>query len=387
MSISKQKTPNIHPVHVSYHLKSVLLEFSLRCLLENPKQQNIIQYAEKYFKDLLNSKAIAESILSESAESIADIESRRVTVSGDDYNPSDVCFDEYEKIPKSEEQRTCILENMKKLFLFKTMDEEDVGILIDYMFPKFFEPEEITYEIDGINSYFYVKEKGEFRILVIQIDPLGQKPKKSCEDSGFFGDLALLYGLPRTISIKAITEGCIWVLDGDIFRKVLRKAAYRRIVLYNELLESVEILDDLKADERITLVDALIPMKFKKGDVILRAGEQSDGMYFLLSGSVKCTVYDEEIKKDMEVSLLHDGKYFGESTLITDEPRIATVTASEDIKVAFLEKEKFERLLGPCLEIMKRDAKSFKDEIERILNHTCYEKVEKNDEKNCCERE
>jgi cAMP-dependent protein kinase regulator len=50
--------------------------------------------------------------------------------------------------------------------------------------------------------------------------------------------------------------------------------------------------------------------------------------------------------------------------LVENAPRSATVYAAaagagSKVKVAFLERESFERLLGPCLDIMKRKMKTY----------------------------
>ncbi|GFW80606.1 hypothetical protein TNCV_3234581 [Trichonephila clavipes] len=42
-----------------------------------------------------------------------------------------------------------------------------------------------------------------------------------------------------------------------------------------------------------------------------------------------------------------------EMALVKKQPRAGTVTALEDTKLAFLEVKAFERLLGPCMDIMK----------------------------------
>jgi cAMP-dependent protein kinase regulator len=60
------------------------------------------------------------------------------------------------------------------------------------------------------------------------------------------------------------------------------------------------------------------------------------------------------------VGKLEKGKYFGELALIDHKPRSANVIAEGKVKVAFLEVESFERLLGPCLDLMKRNSDLYK---------------------------
>lgn len=56
---------------------------------------------------------------------------------------------------------------------------------------------------------------------------------------------------------------------------------------------------------------------------------------------------------------------FLELAIVDHQPRAATVIATEDTQVAFLEVKAFERLLGPCLDIMKRHAEGYNQEEEK----------------------
>ena len=49
-----------------------------------------------------------------------------------------------------------------------------------------------------------------------------------------------------------------------------------------------------------------------------------------------------------------EGGYFGEKGLIEHAPRAATVTAKGPLEVACLDCAAFERVMGPCNELMKR---------------------------------
>ena len=49
------------------------------------------------------------------------------------------------------------------------------------------------------------------------------------------------------------------------------------------------------------------------------------------------------------------GDYFGELALLDDKPRAASVVSLEEVKVAMLGKEGFQRLLGPVNELMRQN--------------------------------
>lgn len=92
------------------------------------------------------------------------------------------------------------------------------------------------------------------------------------ENRGSFGELALLYNMPRAATIKAVTEGLIWALDRQTFRRILLKSAFRKRKMYESLINSVPMLVALQSYERMNLADALIPKSFSNGEQIIKQG-------------------------------------------------------------------------------------------------------------------
>ncbi len=52
---------------------------------------------------------------------------------------------------------------------------------------------------------------------------------------------------------------------------------------------------------------------------------------------------------------LGQSDYFGEIALLLDRPRAATVIAKGPLKCVKLDRQRFERVLGPVSEILKRN--------------------------------
>ena len=66
---------------------------------------------------------------------------------------------------------------------------------------------------------------------------------------------------------------------------------------------------------------------------------------------------------NLELPLLEliETTYFsGEIALLTHEQRRATVTATGPVKCVKLDRERFERVLGPCETILRRDMSNYK---------------------------
>ena len=82
---------------------------------------------------------------------------------------------------------------------------------------------------------------------------------------------------------------------------------------------------------------------FRRGAVLMRQGDDGDSMFTILSGKVAVTVH--EPGGDRLVAELGPDEVVGEMSLLTGEPRSATVTARS--KVVALETPK--SALQPCL--------------------------------------
>lgn len=93
------------------------------------------------------------------------------------------------------------------------------------------------------------------------------------ENRGSFGELALLYNMPRAATIQGKTEGQLWALDRQTFRRILLKSAFRKRKMYETLINSVPMLKALQNYERMNLADALIPKTYAPGELIIKQGK------------------------------------------------------------------------------------------------------------------
>lgn len=67
------------------------------------------------------------------------------------------------------------------------------------------------------------------------------------DNRGAFGELALLYNMPRAATVKAFTSGTLWAMDRQTFRRILLKSAYKKRKMYENLINKVPMLKSLEA--------------------------------------------------------------------------------------------------------------------------------------------
>lgn len=78
------------------------------------------------------------------------------------------------------------------------------------------------------------------------------------ENSGSFGELALMYNLPRAATIQAVTEGSLWAMDRQTFRRIVLNAAYKKRKMYESLLEKVPMLKALQVNQILPMAVVVI---------------------------------------------------------------------------------------------------------------------------------
>ncbi|XP_055374078.1 cAMP-dependent protein kinase type II regulatory subunit isoform X2 [Condylostylus longicornis] len=364
MSVQQQK----QRIQVPDALRDVLLEFSIAYLLEQPG--DVVDYAVEFFTRLQESRRAAaqeqshaelpspdESILSQDEEPVVvRFAGRRKSVFAEAYDPeNDPDEDEGAAaiFPKTDEQRSRLVESVRNILLFRSLDKEQMNQVLDAMFEKRVVPKEYIIRQGDDGDNFYVIESGVYNAFV------GDKLIHTYNNSGSFGELALLYNMPRAATIQADSEGLLWAMDRQTFRRILLKSAFKKRKMYEKLLDSVPMLKALQSYERMNLADALVSKSYKKDDKIIRQGDAADGMYFIEDGTC-CVRLTKPDGSEIEISTLEKGAYFGELALVTHRPRAASIIAVTDVKVAFLETGCFERLLGPCINLIKRGIRNYK---------------------------
>jgi len=110
------------------------------------------------------------------------------------------------------------------------------------------------------------------------------------------------------------------------------------LFLNKDILEKVSLFKD--ADEVFIheVIEELEPLVFLPGDFVIRQGEFGDCMYFLSSGSVRVTVNEQQ------VAILSEGSPFGETALIHNEKRNASIQAITYCDIYRLSQRSFEQL-------------------------------------------
>ncbi|NWY69898.1 KAP0 kinase, partial [Erithacus rubecula] len=291
--------------------------------------------------------------------------SRRGAISAEVYTEEDAASYVRKVIPKDYKTMAALAKAIEKNVLFTHLDDNERSDIFDAMFPVTYIAGETVIQQGKCQSdegdNFYVVDQGEMDVYV------NSEWATSVGEGGSFGELALIYGTPRAATVKAKTNVKLWGIDRDSYRRILMASipqnlagnTLRKRNMYEKFLSKVSILESLDKWERLTVADALEPVLFEDGQKIVVQGEPGDEFFIILEGTAAVLQRRSENEEFVEVGRLGPSDYFGEIALLMNRPRAATVVARGPLKCVKLDRPRFERVLGPCSDILKRNIQQY----------------------------
>jgi len=88
-----------------------------------------------------------------------------------------------------------------------------------------------------------------------------------------------------------------------------------------------------------------IEKRFPKNTIIFSKGDESDSVYLVRRGRVKVLIEDEQ-GKEIVLSTMGPGEYFGEMAAVDGSPRSATVMTREQTELLMIHRNDFRNLLS-----------------------------------------
>lgn len=105
---------------------------------------------------------------------------------------------------------------------------------------------------------------------------------------------------------------------------------------------SVSIFHGLSEDVVNSFAKDLERVWFKKGDSIILENTAGDNLFYICRGKVEINkLLESEETPFAQLSILEPGEFFGEMSIINDEPRSATAVALEDVELLVIPRDVF----------------------------------------------
>jgi CRP/FNR family cyclic AMP-dependent transcriptional regulator len=116
------------------------------------------------------------------------------------------------------------------------------------------------------------------------------------------------------------------------------------------VLKAVPLFSSFPDDQLRMLASVVVRKSVTRSTTVMAGGDPTDSLYIVLSGRLKVMMSDAE-GKEVILSILGPGEFFGEMGLIDDAPRSASVVAIEACELLAITKRDFKKCLADNFEM------------------------------------
>src|SRR5882724_12540236 len=116
------------------------------------------------------------------------------------------------------------------------------------------------------------------------------------------------------------------------------------------VLKAVPLFTSFPEDQLRMLTTMVTRRSAARSTTIMAGGDATDSLYLVLSGRLKVMMSDSD-GKEVILSILGPGEFFGEMGLIDDEPRSASVVTIEPCEPLAIAKRDFKKCLAENFEM------------------------------------
>ena len=108
-----------------------------------------------------------------------------------------------------------------------------------------------------------------------------------------------------------------------------------------------QFLDRLSEADHAALMRQLRLERYDNGQIVLAQEEDSDDVFFVISGTARATIFSPD-GKITDYRIVEPGAVFGELAAIDNGPRSASVIAVRDLEVGRMQRAHFAELVEKC---------------------------------------
>eukprot|EP00918_Siedleckia_nematoides_P041252 GHVU01089583.1.p1 GENE.GHVU01089583.1~~GHVU01089583.1.p1 ORF type:complete len:894 (+),score=151.92 GHVU01089583.1:192-2873(+) len=244
---------------------------------------------------------------------------------------------------KTNEDRELIHGALRSNLVCSSLNDSEIDALVDAMQYFVFKPGDTVCYEEQEGSYFFVIDGGSFDVYV------KEKKVNTMLKGKAFGEVSLIHNTARSASVVCLESGNLWGVDRLTFRETLKNLSSRNYVENRSFLNSVKIFEMLTDNQKDNITNSLVVEKIARATAIVREGERGDVLYIVKEGEAVVTIQGKEVRT------LSKGDYFGERSLLYDEARSATITATVATTCLSVNRQALGLVLGDLQHVLFRN--------------------------------
>ncbi|CAE8613434.1 unnamed protein product, partial [Polarella glacialis] len=207
--------------------------------------------------------------------------------------------------------------------------------LVSCLRPHTFEKGESIFTEDEVGDKLYIVERGICEVLKktngreMTVGQLGK--------GAFFGEIAVLYDMPRTSTVRAASQVvCLSLSRHDINAQLSAEDIDRmRLIARTQVFSEIPLLSRLSPEQKARLAEKLKSQRWYKGAVLAGQNHITSQIYIVEQGTLLMEVSDRTMLPSFMQEFggtirLGPGQYFGMRGLLYGAPHGFNITAASE---------------------------------------------------------
>lgn len=201
-----------------------------------------------------------------------------------------------------------------------------------------------------VGRHMFVLLRGA--LAVQRPGPKGKETVGEILPISIFGEVAVIEDIRRTADVVT-QEACVVLeIPAQVIRETSAESQYIReindfknAIMVAQYFASAPMFRNLPEDIVQLFLNFGKIEAIKENEVIFYQGSRGDGFYLLIRGAVGVSINGIQVKK------IQQGGFFGETSVIADIPRTATVTALENTLLLRISNDAFWEIITQNIEM------------------------------------
>ena len=204
-----------------------------------------------------------------------------------------------------------------------------------------------------------------------------------------FGEMALISKAPRTATVTANCDSDMLELKRASLEDQAHKLASVTRALKDftherflaNLTSTSPLFKPFPRSMRTQIIKKFKDFPVDPGDELIAEGEEGQGLFLILKGTVEVTKRDES-GQQLNLAQLKEGDVFGEISLVQETPTTATVTSRTRGELLFLPKNDFKSETARHPELFEELKKLTSERMQKnkqMMDPETYELIEDDD--------
>jgi CRP-like cAMP-binding protein len=148
-----------------------------------------------------------------------------------------------------------------------------------------------------------------------------------------------------------------------------------------DMLRRIDLFCHLSNTEADSVLSLMRELRVSKGEIVFHQFDESGGLYLTLEGAVKISRIGRD-GREVTITILREGNFFGEMSLFDGQPRSATATAIRSSRFLVLDRESFLNgvlsmpgIVAKLLQELSKRLRAANQNIENLALGTVFDRL------------